>query len=123
MLVSHRFPPLRRMLLLAAIGGCLAAGPAAAFDKGQELMILTLHSATLAAEHCPYRVDERKMQGYLGRKRLTRADLTSGRFSPLLQENLTADEQRYAADTAAACDQAWASFGPDSPLGGLLRAR
>ena len=110
--------------MLAATGLGLAAVPAqAAYNKGQELMILTLHSAVLAEAHCPYRIDERKLQAFLSRKGLTRGDLTSGGFSPLLQEDLAADTQRYESDAAAACDQAWASFGPASPLGGLLRAR
>ena len=116
-------PDPRRTLVAAMLGGCLAAGPAAAFNKGQELMILTLHSAALASQHCPYRLDEGKLQGFLSRKGLTRAALTGGGFSPLLRKDMAADDQRYAADTAAACDQAWASFGPDSPLGGLLRAK
>ena len=106
------------------LGVVLATGPALAdYNKGQELMILMLHSAVLAEAHCPYRVDDRKMQGFLSRKGLTRGDLTSGRFSPLLQEDMAADTQRYDGDAAAACDQAWASFGPQSPLGGLLRAK
>ncbi len=106
------------------VGLALSAAPARAdYAKGQELMILTLRSALLAEQHCPYRIDDRKLQGFLSRKQLTRADLASGRYSPLLEENIAADVQRYQADTAAACDQAWASFGPDSPLGGLLRAK
>lgn len=111
------------MMLAATILGLAAAPAEAAYDKGQELMILMLHSAALAEQHCPYRVDAAKMQAFLARKHLTRADVESGRFSSLLQEDMAADAQRYAGDTAAACDQAWASFGPQSPIGGLLRAR
>ena len=115
---------MRRILMAAVMGGALTTGPARAdFAKGQELVILTAHSAVLAAQHCPYRLDDRTMQGFLSRKGLTRADLTSGRFSPLLQEDMAADEARYRDDTAAACDQAWASFGPGAPLSGLLRAK
>ncbi len=86
---------MRRMLMAAALGGALAPAPAdAGYIKGQELMLLTLHSAVLAAQHCPYRVDEAKMQGFLSRKGLSRADMTSGRFSPLLQDDMAADTQR-----------------------------
>lgn len=114
----------RSTMMLAAMGLGLAAAPAeAAFSKGQELMILTLHSAVLAEQHCPYRVDAAKLQGFLSRKGLRRGDLTAGGFSPLLQDDMAADTRRYESDGAAACDQAWASFGPQSPLGGLLRAR
>ena len=51
------------------------------------------------------------------------ADLDAGGYSPLLQEDMAADDARYAGDTAAACDQAWASFGPGSPVSGLLQKR
>ena len=113
-----------RYLVMAVVGGALAAGPARAeFAKGQELVLLTAHSAVLAAQHCPYQVDERKMQAFLSRKGLTRAALSAGGFSPLLQEDMAADDARYQNDTAAACDQAWASFGPGSPLSGLLRRK
>ena len=59
----------------------------------------------------------------LSRKGLTRADLTSTRISTLLQDDLAADLQRYQSDTTAACDQAWASFGPGAPMRGLLRSK
>lgn len=115
---------MRRVLTMAVVGGALAAGSARAeFAKGQELVLLTAHSAVLAAQHCPYALDERRLQAFLSRKGLKRADLDAGGFSPLLQEDIAADDARYANDTAAACDQAWASFGPGSPLSGLLRKR
>ena len=115
---------MRHILTMAVTGGMLAAGPARAeYAKGQELVLLTAYSAILAAQHCPYRLDERRLQAFLSRKGLTRADLASGRFSPLLQEDMAADDARYGTDTAAACDQAWASFGPGSPVSGLLRAK
>ena len=115
---------MRHVLMVATMGGVLAAGPARAeFAKGQELVLLTAHSAVLAGQHCPYGLDERRLQAFLSRKGLTRADLASGQFSPLLQEDMAADDARYANDTAAACDQAWASFGPGSPVSGLLRKR
>lgn len=114
----------RRVLTMAVVGGVLAAGPARAeFAKGQELVLLTAHSAVLAAQHCPFQLDERRLQSFLSRKGLTRASLSSGPFSPLLQEDMAADDARYANDTAAACDQAWASFGPGSPVSGLLRRK
>ena len=115
---------MRRLLMVAVVGGALAAGPARAeFAKGQELVLLTAHSAVLAAQHCPYALDERRLSAFLSRKGLKRADLDRGGFSPLLQEDMAADDARYADDTAAACDQAWASFGPGSPLSGILRKR
>ena len=115
---------MRRVLTMAMAGGLMAAGPARAeFAKGQELVLLTAHSAILAAQHCPYALDERRLQLFLSRKGLKRADLQGGGFSPLLQEDMAADDARYAGDTAAACDQAWASFGPGSPVSGLLRRR
>ena len=115
---------MRRVLTMAMVGGALAAGPARAeFAKGQELVLLTAHSAVLAAQHCPYALDERRLQAFLSRKGLRRSDLDVGGFSPLLREDMAADDARYANDTAAACDQAWASFGPGSPVSGLLRRR
>ena len=115
---------MRGLPVAALVAATLAAGPARAdYAKGQELMILTLRSALFAEQHCPYRIDEKRLQSFLTRKQLTRSDLTSGRFSPLLQDDLAADEQRYQSDTAASCDQAWASFGPGSPLNGLLRVK
>ena len=115
---------MRRVLMIAMVGGVLATGPARAeFAKGQELVLLTAHSAVLAAQHCPYQLDERRLQAFLSRKGLKRADLDSGSFSPLLQEDMAADDARYGSDTAAACDQAWASFGPGSPVSGLLRRK
>ena len=115
---------MRRVLMMAAIGGSLMPGPARAeFTKGQELTILAAHSAILASEHCPYALDERRMQQVLARKGLSRSAVTSGQGSPLLQEDLEADTRRYESDTAAACDQAWASFGPGAPMAGLLRRR
>lgn len=115
---------MRSMPMVMLIAATLAAGPARAeYAKGQELMILTLRSALLAEQYCPYRIDEKRLQGFLSRKQLTRSDLTTGHYSALLDEDLAADTQRYQADTAAACDQAWASFGPDSPLNGLLRKK
>ncbi len=115
---------IRGFPLAALVAATLAAGPAQAdYAKGQELMILTLRSALLAEQYCPYRIDEKRLQGFLSRKQLTRSDLTSGHYSPLLDEDIAADTQRYQADTAAACDQAWASFGPGSPLNGLLRTK
>lgn len=115
---------MRHVLILATLGGLLAAGPARAeFAKGQELVLLTAHSAVLASQHCPYQLDERRLQAFLSRKGLRRSDLETGRFSPTLQDDMAADDARYENDTAAACDQAWASFGPGSPLSGLLHAR
>ncbi len=115
---------MRRVLTMAVVGGALASGPARAeFAKGQELVLLTAHSAVLAAQHCPYQLDERRLQAFLSRKGLKRADLDAGVYSSLLQEDMAADDARYAGDTAAACDQAWASFGPGSPVSGLLRKR
>ena len=115
---------MRQWLAVAMMGGVLAAGPARAeFAKGQELVLLTAHSAVLAAQHCPYALDERRLAAFLSRKGLKRADLDAGGFSPLLQADMAADDARYADDTAAACDQAWASFGPGSPVNGLLRRR
>lgn len=113
-----------RVVLAAGLGMALAAGPAwAAFNKGQELTILSLRSALRAAERCPYRVDEGRLGAYLSRKGLSRADLTSGRGSALLEEDSAADAARYDADPAAACAQAWASFGPGAPMSGVLRPR
>ena len=115
---------MRRVLLAVMVGGVAMAGSARAdYAKGQELVILTAHSALLAARHCPYRLDDRRLGAFLSRKGLTRADLDSGRFSSLLQDDMAADDARYEHDTAAACDQAWASFGPGSPLSGILRAK
>ena len=121
---------MRRVLAMAVAGftmvGCaLAAGPARAeFAKGQELVLLTAHSAVLAAQHCPYALDERRLAAFLSRKGLKRADLdAAGSYSELLRDDMAADDARYQNDTAAACDQAWASFGPGSPVAGLLRRR
>ena len=115
---------MRRVLMAAVVSGGLVTGPAwAEFTKGQELMILSLRSAVLAAQHCPYLLDERRLQSFLSRKGLTRPNMASGPFSALLQDDLAADTLRYQSDTAAACDQAWASFGPDGPLKGLLRRK
>ena len=114
----------RSMMLVAAAGSLWAAAPAwADFTKGQELTILAARSALLAAEHCPYAVDDRKLQQVLARKGLSRAMVTSAQGSALLEEDSAADAQRYANDTAAACDQAWASFGPGAPMAGLLRRK
>jgi hypothetical protein len=115
---------MRLVLTAAAVTAIFAASPARAdFAKGQELMILTLRSALLAEQYCPYKIDDKRLQVFLARKNLTRASLSDGQYSPLLQEDIAADAQRYQTDTAAACDQAWASFGPGSPLSGLLRAK
>ena len=115
---------MRQVLIAATVGTALWAGPALAdFTKGQELTILAAHSAILASEHCPYAVDERRMQQVLARKGLSRAAVMSGGGSALLQDDLAADARRYESDTAAACDQAWASFGPGAPMAGLLRRK
>ena len=119
---------MRRLAMLAAIGGSipamLLAGPALAeFTKSQELTILAVRSAILAAQNCPYALDDRHVQQVLARKGLSRANLTSGQGSALLQDDTAADVQRYQSDTAAACDQAWASFGPGAPMAGLLRRK
>ena len=115
---------MRHVLAMAAIGGCLVAGPARAeFTKSQELTILAAHSALLASQRCPYALDERRLGQVLARKNLSRADLASGQSSRLLREDLAADDRRYESDTAAACDQAWASFGPGAPMAGLLRRK
>ena len=90
---------MRPVLVMAMLGGLLAASPARAdFAKGQELVLLTAHSAVLAAQHCPYQLDERRLQAFLSRKGLKRADLDSGSFSPLLQEDMAADDARYGSD-------------------------
>ena len=106
---------MRRIVTAAVIGAGLAAGPALAFDKGQELTILTARSADLAARYCPYTVDEARMRAVLSRRGLTRAALSSNAHSDLLRDDIAADEARYANDTAAACDQAWASLRPRRP--------
>lgn len=114
----------RIMTASALCAALLAAGPArAAFSKGQELTILALRSALLAGRSCPYRVDEGRLAAFLSRKGLRRADLEGGGYSQLLADDVAADEARYAADPGAACEQAWASFGPGSPMSGVLRAR
>ena len=116
--------PVLTITTAAAAACALSAGPARAeYAKGQELVLLTAHSAVLAAQHCPYALDERRLAGFLGRKGLKRSDLDGGGYSELLRDDMAADDARYANDTAAACDQAWASFGPGSPVAGLLRRR
>lgn len=114
-----------RIVLAAAVAAVLAAGPArAGYAKGQELVLLTAHSAVLAAQRCPYALDERRLAAFLSRKGLRRADLdAAGGYSELLRDDMAVDDARYQNDAAAACDQAWASFGPGSPVAGLLRRR
>ena len=76
---------MRGLPVAALVAATLAAGPARAdYAKGQELDDPDSALALLAEQHCPYRIDERRLQGFLTRKQLTRSDLTSGRFSPLL---------------------------------------